>query len=62
MKLPRLLSTSVLPPETGYVQIGEFYIARRNDGTYWIEHESGEGMQTGKAFEKAIADFYKENF
>jgi hypothetical protein len=53
---------SVLPPETGYIQIGAFYIARRNDGTYWIERESGEGMQTGEAFEKAIAQFYKENF
>ena len=46
---------------TQWLQIGEFYIGKRGD-SYWIEHESGEGMQTGKAFEKAIAEFYKENF
>ena len=59
----RRTEMSVLPPDTGYIQIGTFYLARRNDGTYWIEHESGEGMRVSRAaMEKLIADFYKENF
>ena len=46
---------------TQWLQIGEFYVGKRGNA-YWIEHESGEGMQAGKALEKAIAEFYKENF
>ena len=59
MKLPKLPKMPV--PVVEY-QIGEFYIGRFGKD-FWIEHESGEGMQVSKdRMEKLIADFYKENF
>lgn len=32
------------------------------EGGFWIEHESGEGMQTGQRLIDAIHKFYQENF
>ena len=34
-----------------------------DDGDFWIEHESGEGMQVFKVnFERMIDEFYKTEF
>lgn len=45
------------------LHVGDISISKRNDGTFWLEHDSGEGMQTTEAiFAKAIKDFYRENF
>ena len=44
------------------IQVGEYWISRRGE-EYWIEHESGEGMQVFRVnFEKLISDFYKQEF
>ena len=44
------------------IQVGEYWISRRGED-YWIEHESGEGMQVFRVnFEKLISDFYKQEF
>ncbi len=44
--------------------VGEYEIRRFNGGEdYWIEHESGEGMQVFcKNFEKIIEDYFKSEF
>lgn len=44
------------------IKIGEYYISYFVNGTYWIEHESGEGMQVSEKFEKMLDAWYKENF
>lgn len=44
-------------------QVGVFRIIRLQDGTIWLCHKDGEGMETNAAdLEKAIAKFFKENF
>lgn len=45
-----------------HVKIGKYYIGRHPAGGYWIEHESGEGMEAGERFEEAVDEFYKNNF
>ena len=54
----RSVKTVLLP----YLKVGDYYIGARASGGYWIEHESGEGMQTGKALEEAIREFYRKHF
>ncbi len=45
------------------LHVGEYLITRLDSGDYWIEHESGEGMQVFRLnFEKLIADYYKSEF
>lgn len=44
------------------VKVGEYYIGNHPAGGYWIEHESGEGMQGGQHFEDVIHDYYRQNF
>lgn len=44
-------------------EIGKYTISQMSDESYWIEHESGEGMQVkAVVMEKLIDDFYKEAF
>lgn len=53
------------PTENEQITIGEFTIKpfHVNDGTFWIEHSSGEGMQvSGESLIKLINQFYTENF
>jgi len=44
--------------------VGEYRITLFGDnGDFWIEHESGEGMQVFKVnFERLIDEFYKAEF
>ena len=45
------------------IELYNYTITDRNDGTLWIAMPDGEGMQVQKeAFEKIVADFYKVNF
>jgi hypothetical protein len=44
------------------IKIGDYYVGQRPSGGYWIEHESGEGMQTGRELEEAIREFYAKHF
>lgn len=47
----------------GRVNIGQYTISRFDYISVWIEHESGEGMQTStEDLEKVIDEFYKTNF
>lgn len=42
--------------------VGEYIITRYNED-YWIENESGEGMQVFKYnFEKLIDEYFKSEF
>lgn len=42
---------------------GEYRISPGHEGTYWIEHESGEGMGVDcDKFNSMIEKWYKENF
>lgn len=45
------------------IRIGEFTISDYIPGSFWIEHESGEGMQVSRILlEEAIRKFYADNF
>lgn len=45
------------------VTIGQYEIRELDDGSYWIEHESGEGTQVSKdKFESLITQFYADLF
>lgn len=47
----------------GQVRIGKFIITELDDKNIWISIDDGEGGQFSKeAFEKVVAEFYKENF
>ena len=43
--------------------VGKYDVTRQYDGSYWIRHESGEGMRTTpEKLEKLIHDFYCDEF
>ncbi len=45
------------------ITIGKFRIVTFHDGSAWILHHEGEGMQTTTAkLEKAIEAFWREEF
>ncbi len=45
------------------IEVGDFTLRELKDGSFFIEHESGEGMQvSADVFEELISDFYKEHF
>ena len=45
------------------IEIGAFTIRELKDGSFFIKHESGEGMQaSADLLEECIYEFYKENF
>jgi len=45
------------------IHIGEYEIRTRTDGSFWIEHDSGEGMQvTEDSLHQAISDYYRKTF
>jgi hypothetical protein len=47
------------------ITIGAYTLTPFGDGSvsWWIEHESGEGMQTStEKLEKCIEEFYNKNF
>lgn len=47
------------------LEIGQYIIRKYMGlgGGYWVEHESGEGMQVpAHSLEELIDKFYKENF
>ena len=46
------------------IEIGNYEIRKLKDGTYWIEHSSGEGMQLYQPdkLELLIEQFYADNF
>ena len=45
------------------LHIGEYTISEHTDTSFWIGHESGEGMQISKTLlEDAIREFYKKHF
>jgi hypothetical protein len=53
-----------LGSEKEFITIGEYTVGPHNSGNgFWIEHNSGEGMQVREDFlEDAIREFYKEHF
>lgn len=60
MKLPTLPNMPL--PSRQYFKVGDKYLHYFGDD-YWIEDESGEGMQVPKkVLEKMIADYYREHF
>ena len=43
--------------------VGDYSITHQSDGNYWIQHQSGEGMQTTSLkLGKLIDDFYCAEF
>ncbi len=45
------------------LKIGQYEICEFHNGNYWIEHESGEAMETAKdKLEACITQFYADNF
>ena len=43
--------------------VGDFTISVLNDDSYWIAHDSGEGMHvSAEKLAECIAKFYEENF
>tara|TARA_R110000868_G_scaffold390043_1_gene659521 strand:- start:376 stop:516 length:141 start_codon:yes stop_codon:yes gene_type:complete len=45
------------------IELEKYTITDRNDGALWIEMLNGEGMQVSKeAFERIVAEFYKDIF
>lgn len=45
------------------ITIGQYEIRKLSDGSYWIEHESGEGMQVkADSLEACITQFYADYF
>lgn len=43
--------------------VGPYRITQFGEDDFWIEHESGEGMQVFKVnFERLIDEFYKAEF
>lgn len=45
------------------ITVGPYEIRTLKDGSFWIEHESGEGMQmSAEHLEKFFDIFYKEMF
>lgn len=45
------------------IVIGPYKISNFPSGSFWIEHESGEGMEVSSISLIALIDtFYKENF
>lgn len=47
------------------IEIGPYEISKYTglDGGYWIQHESGEGMQVSEAkLSQWLHHFYEENF
>ena len=45
------------------ITVGQYEIRELSDGSYWIEHESGEGTQVARdAFEALITQFYADVF
>lgn len=45
------------------LKIGQYEIRVFHNGNYWIEHESGEAMETAKdKLEACITQFYADNF
>lgn len=46
-----------------HLVVGQYTIRPAHRGGYWIEHESGEGMQcSADSFEALITQFYADNF
>jgi hypothetical protein len=53
----------VADPTYPQVKVGNFTICRQDDKSVWIQTEEGEGAQfPDDLFEKAISEFYCENF
>ena len=41
------------------LNVGKYDVTRQGDGSYWIRHNSGEGLRTTpEKLEKLIHDFY----
>jgi hypothetical protein len=57
-----------LPTPIGTTELilGDYSLFRMTDGTTWLEHKDGEGMQvTGEALTKLellLQSFWKDNF
>lgn len=49
---------------TGFsIRVGQYEIRELRDGTFYIEHSSGEGMQVRQdKLEALITQFYADNF
>lgn len=46
-----------------HITVGHYEIRKLRDGSFWFEHESGEGTQISRSsFERLIEDFYDECF
>lgn len=55
--------STVLNQPNHRITVGEYTIMPFHGDSFFIEHESGEGMQVSlSALEKLVDDFYKENF
>lgn len=65
-KKPKTLTADdrrLLARDIPRLDIGNYLITKLPDGSYWIEHRSGEGMQTSAAKLNDLIDrFYNQNF
>lgn len=51
------------PKEHEQITIKDFRISRHQGGGFWIEHESGEGMQVKEdVLYEVIKKFYSDTF
>ncbi len=54
---------SETPKQMPCIEVGAYTVGPRRDGSFWIEHESGEGMHIrAELLAEAIHAFYKEHF
>lgn len=54
---------AVIDDQCPKITVGEFTICRQDDSSVWISRGDGEGGQfSDVSFEKAIRQFYKDNF
>lgn len=45
------------------IEVGQYEIRKLRDGSFWIEHETGEGMQVkADSLEALITQYYADNF
>ena len=63
LELEQSALVSETPKQMPCIEVGAYTVGPRRDGSFWIEHESGEGMHIrAELLAEAIHAFYKEHF
>lgn len=63
MKKPKVRVADFIKGIGENIQIGHYEIRKLSDGSFFIEHDSGEGGQfSADSLEAAITQFYADNF